>query len=74
MKSPVEAVTSAAAPAQPLPWKEFDGAAAAAMATDTPSAAPPAPAVEGAPINEHPCGSVPWLLGGGVNTVQLAHG
>ncbi|KAK9908229.1 hypothetical protein WJX75_004580 [Coccomyxa subellipsoidea] len=49
VKSPVEAATSASAPAQPLPWKEFDGAAAAAMATDTPSAAPPAPAVEDPP-------------------------
>jgi hypothetical protein len=75
VKSPVEAATSASAPAQPLPWKEFDGAAAAAMATDTSSAAPPAPAVEGAPINEHPYAVVcPGCWRGGVNTVQLAHG
>ena len=45
VKSPVDTAASASAPAQPPPWNEFDGAAATAMATNVPAAAP---AVEGA--------------------------
>lgn len=46
-KSPPVSAAGAAAASQPQQWGEFDGAAAAAMATDVPAAAPVTPKIEG---------------------------
>ncbi|BDA44585.1 hypothetical protein COCOBI_06-0610 [Coccomyxa sp. Obi] len=48
-KLPPVSAAGAAVTSQPQPWGEFDGAAAAAMATDVPAAAPPTPAIEDPP-------------------------
>lgn len=56
---PPVSTSAAAVASQPQQWGEFDGAAASAMATDAPAAAPAAPEIEGARHTAH------WYGAGG---------